>query len=136
MAEITVRNALQALKTALDYFQERSSPQAPSPTTAWTEKTVYAEGIEDYAVTGKHFTSGDWKAEVTQDVAPLSRTLYLVTVFSSSSGWYWQGQIKADGGIIEVVPLKFISGKEKEEVEAEFIRQGRIPPPRPGSYGH
>jgi hypothetical protein len=131
-----VRNAAQAVRAALDHFQVKSLPHGPSPGTAWQEKTLYAEGNMDYAVTGRLFSSSDWKIEVTQDVAPLSRTVYLVTVFNTLSGWYWQGSIKADGSISEIRYWQLLPETESRIIEAELTRKSRIPPPRPGGYGH
>jgi hypothetical protein len=135
-AQLKVKNAAQALRAALDYFQERDLPQAPLPNLAWTEKTIYAEGVEDYAVTSKCFTSAGWSVDILQDVAPLSRTEYAITVFGSSSGWWWQGRIKADGAITETGPCQILPLQKRDEVEAEFLRKSRIPPPRSGGYGH
>jgi hypothetical protein len=135
-ASISVRNAAQAWRTVLAYLQSHSLPQVPAQNTTWTEKTLYAEGITDYAVTGKLFTTGDWIIEVTQDVAPLSRTVYTLTVFNSQSGWYWKGYVNAGGSIIEVTAFQFLTEKERGEINAEFVRKSQIPPPRPGGYGH
>jgi hypothetical protein len=131
---ICVRNPAQALRTILAYFH--SLPQSPPQNTNWMEHILYAEGITDYAVTGKLFISGEWKIEVTQDVAPLARTVYTLAVFNSRSGWYWKGSVNAGGGIIEMNNFQFLPEQQRGEIEAEFIRKIQIPPPRPGGYGH
>ena len=74
--------------------------------------------------------------EVYQGVAPLSRTIYRLTVFNSGLKYYWNGNIKADGSIIENNTLKQLSEVENQKVANEFARKARIPPRMPGGYGH
>jgi len=74
--------------------------------------------------------------EVYQGVAPLSRTVYQVTVFNSGDRYYWKGSIKADGSITETNTLTQLSEEENSKIAGEFARKARIPPRLPGSYGH
>ena len=85
-AEVKVRNASQAVEAALAYLREQAGQSIPAAGSKWQEKTLYATGVEDYAITSKLFISGDWMVEVYQGIAPVSSTIYQITVFNPVLG--------------------------------------------------
>jgi hypothetical protein len=133
---IKVRNAHQALIVAVSYLKGHSAVNAPPEVATWQEKTLYAPGIEDYAVTSKLFTYGDWMVEIYQGVAPVSNTVYQVTIFNPEIRASWKGRVRADGTVIEISPLIELPETESSKIAEEFTRKTRVPPPRPGGYGH
>ena len=133
---VKVRNAAQAVNATLSYLRKQQVPKAPDINTKWQQKTLYSIERQDYAITSKLFTSGDWLIEVYQGVAPLSRTVYQITVFSAKLRWYWKGSAKADGSVTEVSALRLLSEEESQKIAAEFLRKSQVSPPRPGGYGH
>jgi hypothetical protein len=133
---LKVRNAAQALNTALGYLAGQKAPGIPDADSEWQEKTLYEAGIADYAVTGKLYTSGDWSIEINQGVAPLSKTVFRVTVFDPRTRFYWKGSVKAGGEVMEECPFRLLSGEESRKTEDGLTRKVRVPPPAPGGYGH
>ncbi len=134
--EIKVRNAAQAIDVALAYLRKQNIPDVPDAGLNWQERTLYSAGIEDYAITSKLFTAGDWAVEVYQGVAPVSSTVYQLAVFNTRLRRYWKGNVQADGKLTEVNPPKTLSEEESRKVSEEISRKTKIPPPRPGGYGH
>jgi hypothetical protein len=134
--DIKVKNALQARDAVLSYLRRQDVPDIPDAGVSWHERRLYSPGIEDYAVTSKLFTSGVWMIEVYQEVAPLSRTVYHITVFNPELHWYWQGNIQADGTLTSLIPPKQLSEKEALDIAAGISRKLEIPAPKPGGYGH
>jgi len=134
--EIKVRNALQAISVVFSYLREQDIPGSPESGVNWQERRLYSRDIEDYIVTSKLFISDSWMVEVFQGVAPLSKTVYRITVFNTESHWYWQGSVQADGTLTGINPPKQLSEKESREITAGISRKLEIPAPRPGSYGH
>lgn len=133
---IKVRNAAQAVDAVLSYLREKKVENTPSGGIEWQEKILYSPGNPDFAITNKLFTSGDWSIEVSQGVAPLSRTVYQVTVFNAELHRYWKGSVRADGSIMEDSPFKLMSEEEGQKIAEEFLRKSQVPPPAPGGYGH
>ena len=133
---IKVRNASQAVDTALSYLRQRESKNTPDAGIKWQEKTIYSTGIQDYAVTSKLFTAGDWAVDVSQGVAPLSITVYQVTLFSAGLCRFWQGSVRADGDVSEVSAFRLLSREESHKMAEELSRKIQVPPPKPGGYGH
>jgi hypothetical protein len=56
--EIKVRNALQAIDSALAYLRQQAVQDIPDTGTKWQERALYSSGLEDYAITSKLFTAG------------------------------------------------------------------------------
>jgi len=133
---LKVRNAAQAVTAALSYLQKQKAKNAPGVDIKWQEQTLYSVGPPDFAITGKLFTSDDWQIEVSQGVAPLSKTVYQVTVFNAKLHFYWKGSVKADGVVTEVSAFKLLSEEESQKMAAEFLSKSQVPPPMPGGYGH
>ena len=135
-AEVKVRNASQALEFALAYLREQAGQSTPAAGSNWREKTLYATGVEDYAITSRLFISGEWMVEVFQGVAPVSSTIYQITVFNPGLRLFWKGSIKADGTILEDSPLKTLSVEGGRKLGEEMTKKINVPPPKPGGYGH
>ena len=134
--EIKVRNAVQALESAAADLRRKDPRNAPAAGLNWQEKTLYSPDPQDLAVTSRLFTSGGWQVEVSQNVAPLSRTVYRITVFNAGQGWHWQGRVSADGSVVEEVPFSHLSPAEIDLKSSEFSTKSRVPPHPPGGYGH
>lgn len=133
---VKVRNAAQAIDEAFSYLRKQQVRRAPDKNIKWQEKTLYSTGPQDFAITSRLFTSDDWLIEVFQGVAPLSRTVYQVTVFSAKLHCYWKGSVMADGGITETNAFRLLSEEESQKITEEFVRKSQVPPPMPGGYGH
>ena len=133
---VKIRNTTQAVDAVLSCLREQKAPKIPDAETQWQEKTVYSGEPQDYAITGKLFTSDEWLIEVLQGVAPLSRTVYRISIFHPDSRYYWKGSIRADGVVQEEVAFKELPEPEARKIVDEFLLKRKIPPPRPGGYGH
>jgi len=136
LPSVKVRNAAQAVETALSHLRKKRTAKVPDSKNKWKEKTIYTTGPQDLAVTGKLFTSDDWLIEVSQGVAPLSSTIYRITVFSTEQKYYWKGSVRADGGVTEVSAFRALSEEESQKLAEEFVKRSQVPPPRSGGYGH
>lgn len=134
--EIAVKNAAGALETVLAYMQNRGINNAPPAGTKWQERVLYNEGPEDMAVTSRLFNADDWTIEVSQNIAPLSRTIFQVNVFNARLHSFWKGCVRADSGQVEAGSFGSLSEDESRQAEEEFKARSRIPPPKPGGYGH
>ena len=133
---VKIRNAAQAVDAVLSRLREQKTPVIPDVNTKWLQKTVYSGEPQDYAITGKLFTSDEWLIEVFQGVAPLSRTVYRLRVFNPERRYYWKGSIRADGVLQEELDFRELPGPEARKIADEFLLKSKIPPPRPGGYGH
>jgi hypothetical protein len=134
--ELKVKNTAQAIEIVLAHLQSGAPHDAPGPGLPWQEKTIYAGGTMDYAVTSKLLTAGDWTIEVYQGVAPLSKTVYQTSVFNTGSRWYWEGSIKADGSLTETKSFRQLSEEESRRKSEELLKKIQVQPPKPGTYGH
>jgi len=134
--ELKVRNSVQALQAFLDFLSAQGLSLPAEPASSWQEKTIYAEGIEDYAVTARQFSCEDWISEVRQNVAPLARTVYSIKVFNKNARVYAEGRTGADGLTVETRRSDRLSDADSQLLMSEFRRKSSIPPPRPGGYGH
>jgi hypothetical protein len=132
---LEVKNAADSVSAALAYLRNNQPQNAPDSNIKFVEKIVYSEGPIDLVTTGELFTSDAWTIEVTQGLVPLRNTLYTVTVFSPKSGWYWKGNVKPDGSVVEVNTFRQMSEEEKQKTAEEFLKNSQNPPPRVG-YGH
>ena len=136
LSPLRIRNVSQAIDTVLLYLKNQSAIKVPDKNTKWQEKTLYSKGPQDFAITSKLFTFDNWLIEVYQGVAPLSRTIYQITVFNDKLNYYWKGSIRADGGIADESAFRQLSVEESKKTIEEFMTKSRIPPPKPGGYGH
>jgi hypothetical protein len=134
--ELKVKNTAQAVDMALAYLQSDAPNEAPAPGLQWQEKTIYAGGTMDYAVTSKLLSAGDWTIEIYQGVAPLSKTVYQTSVFNTGNHWFWEGAVKADGSLTEVSPFRRLSEEESLRKAESLSKKTQVQPPKPGSYGH
>ena len=133
---VKIRNAAQAVDAVLSSLREQKAPAIPDADTKWQEKTIYSGEPRDYTITGKLFTSDEWLIEVFQGVTPINRTVYRMSVFNPDSNYYWKGSIRADGVVQEEVAFRELPGLEARKIADEFLLKTKIPPPRPGGYGH
>jgi hypothetical protein len=135
--ELKVKNTAQAIETAVAYLRLREPDQAPAAGLTWQEKTLYAAaGPMDYAITSKLFSAADWIMEIFQGVAPLSKTVYQITLFNTRTHWFWEGSVKADGTLAESSLFRVLSEEESRQKSEAFLKKQQVEPPKPGGYGH
>ena len=134
--ELKVTKAAQAVDIAIKYLQRQAPQKAPGTGLSWEERTLYAAGPQDSIVSSKLFTAEDWNLEISQNFAPLSRTVYQLSLFNGKKRLFWKGRVKADGNLEEETPLKTLSVKENQALSAELLKKMQIPGPRFGGYGH
>ena len=135
-SSIKVRNTARALNEALEYLRKKKVQNIPDTDVEWQEQTLYSPGHQDFVVTSKLFILDNWTVEVAQGMAPLSRTVYQVTIFNTGTGCYWQGNVKADGNVTEVSSYSILSEEESAKIAQEFFIKSQVPAPKPGGYGH
>ncbi len=133
---IKVRNAAQALSEALGYLRKKNVQGIPGSNIEWQEQTLYSPGPQDFIVTSKLYRSNNWNVEVSQGMAPLSRTVYQVTMFNAELLVYWQGRVRADGNVTEVSAYRILSEEESTDITEGFTQKSQVPAPKPGGYGH
>lgn len=133
---IKVRNAAQAVNAVIEYLRRKKIQNTPDEDIKWQEQTLYSPGPQDFVVTSKLFKSDNWAIEVLQGVAPLSRTVYQVTVFNAEFHFYWQGSVKADGSVTELIAHKILSEEENAKIAEDLLKKSRVPAPKAGGYGH
>lgn len=131
---LEIKNAREAMLESFRYLDEHYSEFSRDTAAKIQEKTVYSEGPIDLVTTSKQFQTDGWSVEVSQSFAPLRNIVYRVTVFHPKLGWYWKGSIKADGIVTEEMKFAQLSEEERKKTAEEFLRKGKIPPPR-GGYG-
>jgi hypothetical protein len=134
--ELKVTKAVQAVDIIVKHLRAQSPKDAPEEGQSWQERTLYAAGPQDSIVSSKLFTAEDWKLEVSQNFAPLARTVYQATLFNGNARLFWKGSIKADGSLAEETPLEKLSAKESQEKSSELANKMQVPGPRYGGYGH
>jgi hypothetical protein len=132
---LKVKNAAEARDASIVYLRSLDSRMFPSRDAQWQERTTFSGGPQDMVTTAKQFTSDGWIIEIYQELAPLRNTVYQVTVFSSTEGWYWKGNIKADGSMSEVSPLRKLPEEDKRRTAEELLKKSRTAAPF-GGYGH
>ena len=134
--ELKVTNAAQTVDIIVKYLRARSPKEAPEAGLSWQEKTLYAAGPQDFLVSSKLFTAADWNLEISQNFAPLARTVYQASLFNGKARLFWKGNVKADGSLAEETQLKNLSTKESQEKSAELVKKMQVPGPKFGGYGH
>ncbi len=132
---INIKNASEAKEACLNYLRQRNPQIAPEPSVQWQEQTIFSDAPIDLVTTSKQYRSDAWIVEVSQNLAPLRKTEYQVTVFSPELGWHWKGRIKADGSINEESPFRLLSDQEKGKMIEELLRKSKVRAPV-GGYGH
>ena len=132
---LKVKNAAEARDASIVYLRGLDSRMFPSRDAQWQERTTFSGGPQDMVTTAKQFTSDGWIIEIYQELAPLRNTVYQVTVFSSTEGWHWKGNIKADGSVSEVSPLRKLPEEDKRRTAEELLKKSRTAAPF-GGYGH
>ncbi len=132
---LKVKNAAEARDASVVYLRSLDSRTFPNAQAQWQEKTTFSGGPQDMVTTAKQFTSDGWIIEVYQELAPLRNTLYQVTVFSSTEGWHWKGNIKADGSVSEVSPLRKLPEEDMRRTAEGLLKKSRTAAPF-GGYGH
>ncbi len=132
---VKINNAADAMTASIVYLHSRDARNIPGKEVQWEERTIFSGGPGDLVTTSKRFTSGSWIIEIYQGLAPLRSTVYQITVFDANEGWYWKGNIKADGSISEEAPFKQLSLEEKQKMADELAKKSKNVAPT-GGYGH
>ncbi len=92
---------VNALNAVLAYLSERYGEQAPPPGLAWTGENVTPDrivGSLDFKYTAQ---DGDWVARISRPVVAPEAVVYKVFLYSRTGGFYWQGEVDADGQVTE-----------------------------------
>ncbi len=87
--------------TALAYISERYGEQAPALDLTWSEERSIPEvwgGSGAY-----RYTAEDWVVQVYYPMMPPETVVCLVTVGNRTTGFHWEGQVDAAGGVTELL---------------------------------
>ncbi len=118
-SDLVVKNAGEARDVILDYLREQNPQILPEKDTVWEGTDISPPGL--VGSTTMEYISGGWTINVSYPIVPLENTVYRVGVSSISLGWYWKGDIKADGIITEIVPFSEMTEEESEKIAREFV---------------
>ncbi len=118
-SDLVVKNAEEARDVILDYLREQNPRIAPEKDTVWEGTDISPSGM--VGSTTMEYISGGWTIIVTYPIVLLENTIYQVTISGISPGWYWKGEIKADGSITELVPFTEMTEEESEKIAREFV---------------
>ena len=114
--------------TALAHISERYGEQAPAPDLTWAEARSTPEvwgGAGDY-----RYTAEDWVVQVYYPMMPPETVVCLVTVGNRATGFHWEGQVDAVGGVTELlgsvlaardVALAYVSEHYGEQAPAQHM---------------
>ena len=98
---LEIENAYGAKDVILVYLQENYSENASSSDISWHQKAISSPNSASEVL--REFTSDEWDIEVSYAVLPPESMVYEVTVYSIELGWYWRGNIRADGTVKELI---------------------------------
>jgi len=101
--DLEVRDAAEALDTALVYLREHENQNAPSVSIEWQEVDITPSGIVGNVT--KEFTSDEWTVTVSYPVVAPADTIYQVEVSNPEIGWHWAGTVRSDGSVTEISPV-------------------------------
>ena len=91
-----------AFDSALAYLRENFGEEAPPQDLKWDSERITEEGL----VGGERFrfTAGDWRVVLSYPVVRLDLTVYSLEVENSSSSFYWEGEVDAEGNVGQKAP--------------------------------
>jgi len=99
-APVNVPDPAAARDAALNYLAETYGDRAPDLSLSWVEANVTVEGL----VGGSAFqyTADGWVVKVTFPVVNPVETVYHVVVSNEAAGFEWEGDVDANGVVVEV----------------------------------
>lgn len=101
--ETTVLEPEDALETAVTWLREVYPDMAPETGIAWIIEDVGLQEGNGEPLLGaaqKRMVSDDWTALVSWAVVAPDFLTYTITLKSPTLGWYWEGTVKAVGGVV------------------------------------
>ncbi|MBN2239273.1 MAG: hypothetical protein JW712_05830 [Dehalococcoidales bacterium] len=98
--DFPVQNAADARDAVITYLREIDPENAPAEGLSWKEEDKTPSQLVGGST--RSFTSGDWTIDVQYPVVLLENTIYTVTVNGGLSGWYWKGEVNAQGEVSEI----------------------------------
>jgi hypothetical protein len=119
MSELVVENAEEARDAVLDYLREQDPRNAPDKDIVWEGTIITPSGL--VGSTTEEYTSGGWVIDVAYPIVLPENTVYQVRVSGINMGWYWKGNVKADGSINEINPFQKMTQEGSEKIAREFV---------------
>jgi hypothetical protein len=117
--EVKVNNAAQALDAALIYLREEIISNTPTEGIIWEESDVTPTGL--VGASTKYFVSAQWEAIVSYPIVLPANTIYTVTILNSELSWYWKGEVKAEGVVIEISPFQKMTEDSSRIIAEDFV---------------
>jgi hypothetical protein len=88
-----------ALEVALAYLAETYGEQGPEAGLTWQEERTTPQDL--VGALRFQYTSGDWVVTVTYPIVAPEETIYRMIVSNQVTGFSWEGQVDAKGGVTE-----------------------------------
>ncbi len=118
-------NAQQAFDVAVTWLHNAYPNEAPAADTTWSVEGMVPYGSDGHPLTGAartRISSPDWVADVTWALLSREFILYDVTLRSPTLGWYWEGTVKAVGGMVsEETGMQVMSLDLASELARQFV---------------
>ena len=111
--ETAIQNAVEARDAALAFLQTASA-DIPGSDADWQETDTTTPGL--IGGVQKQYTTDEWTIGVAYNVVRPDQVIYDVVISSVKHSLHWEGQVKADGTIDEISPLKEMSEGESKKV--------------------
>lgn len=93
---------LAARQSTLDTISEQYGEEAPALDLTWigglTDPETPTVGWSEY-----QFSSGDWVITIGHPVVLPELTVYQITVANEATGFQWEGEVDASGGVTEIL---------------------------------
>jgi hypothetical protein len=89
----------EALEVALAYLAETYGEQGPQVGLTWREERTTPQDL--VGASRFQYTSGDWVVTVTYPIVAPAETIYRMTVSNQATGFSWEGEVDAKGGVTE-----------------------------------
>jgi len=115
-----VQNASEARDAALSHLDNRYTDNIPSKGLTWQEYVTTPEGLIGSET--REFISGEWMVTVSYPVVLPENTVYDVIIVNMESGWYWKGNVKADGTVTELNASKQLTKEGSQQIALEFVK--------------
>ncbi len=116
-----------AFDIAVGWLQEQYPDAAPESGTSWRVEDVEMTGPDGEPLVGaskKRIMSDDWVAMVSWAVVAPQYLKYEITLKSLTLGWYWQGSVTGEGGVVsEQTAMQRVTEEMARQVAEEFLKQ-------------
>ena len=117
---LKVKNADEALVTALEYLRTSAGEDAPAADIQWEAQDITPPGLVGMGI--REFGSSEWHIIVSYPVLPPENTEYQIVMSSIELGWHWRGSVKADGSVTDLSAFQQMSEEGSREIAEEFLR--------------